>query len=113
MLAPFFMSSPVEKTSPCKINLILNNGVAFSDGFWNTNQSWNIFTNASTVTGNFLINSITHDMNSTAYTALHPYGSFAMSGTTLTWTAVPEPTSALAGLLLGAGLLRRRRGGEF
>ena len=35
--------------------------------------------------------------------------SFTNSGTTLTWTAVPEPTSALAGLLLGAGLLRRRR----
>ena len=34
---------------------------------------------------------------------------FAISGSTLTWTAVPEPTSALAGLLLSAGLLRRRR----
>jgi uncharacterized protein (TIGR03382 family) len=33
----------------------------------------------------------------------------------LQWTAIPEPTSALAGLLLGAGLLRRRRvhGGFF
>lgn len=36
-------------------------------------------------------------------------GSFAMSGTSLTWTAVPEATSAPAGLLLVAGLLRRRR----
>jgi autotransporter-associated beta strand protein len=36
-------------------------------------------------------------------------GSFAITGSTLTWTAVPEPTSALAGLLLTAGLLRRRR----
>jgi fibronectin-binding autotransporter adhesin len=95
--------------SGAKINLILNNGVAFSDGFWNTNQSWNIFTNASTVAGNFLINNISNDMNSTAYTALHPYGSFTMTGTTLTWTAVPEPSGVLAGLLLGAGLLRRRR----
>ena len=95
--------------SGAKINLILNNGVAFSDGFWSTNQSWNIFTNASTVSGNFLINSISNDLNNTAYTALHPNGHFAMSGATLTWTAVPEPSSALAGLLLGAGLLRRRR----
>jgi autotransporter-associated beta strand protein len=92
-----------------KINLILNNGVAFSNGFWNTDQSWNIFTNASTVTGTFLINSISNDMNSTAYTALHPNGHFAMSGATLTWTAVPELSNVLAGLLLGAGLLRRRR----
>ena len=38
-------------------------------------------------------------------------GTFTMTGNTLTWTysAVPEPTTALAGLLLGAGLLRRRR----
>jgi hypothetical protein len=31
---------------------------------------------------------------------------------TITYTPVPEPSTALAGLLLGAGLLRRRRRGE-
>lgn len=31
------------------------------------------------------------------------------TGGSLTFTAVPEPTSAFAGLLIGAGLLRRRR----
>jgi fibronectin-binding autotransporter adhesin len=36
-------------------------------------------------------------------------GSFSITGSSLTWTAVPEPTSALAGLLITAGLLRRRR----
>ena len=36
-------------------------------------------------------------------------GSFTVTGTTLNWTAVPEPTTALTGLLLTAGLLRRRR----
>ena len=37
-------------------------------------------------------------------------GYFTFSGTsTLNWTAVPEPTSALAGILITAGLLRRRR----
>ena len=36
-------------------------------------------------------------------------GQFGYTGNTLTWTVVPEPTSALAGILLGAGLLRRRR----
>jgi uncharacterized protein (TIGR03382 family) len=36
-------------------------------------------------------------------------GSFSITGSTLTWTAVPEPTSALAGLLITAGLRRRRR----
>jgi len=36
-------------------------------------------------------------------------GSFSFSGNSLTFTAVPEPTSALAGLLITAGFLRRRR----
>ena len=38
-------------------------------------------------------------------------GTFTINGATkeLQFTAVPEPTSAVAGLLLGAGLLRRRR----
>jgi uncharacterized protein (TIGR03382 family) len=38
-------------------------------------------------------------------------GSFSFNGSTdLTWSAVPEPSSALVGLLVSAGLLRRRRG---
>jgi autotransporter-associated beta strand protein len=36
-------------------------------------------------------------------------GTFTINGSTLQFTAVPEPTSAAAGVLLGAGLLRRRR----
>jgi autotransporter-associated beta strand protein len=37
-------------------------------------------------------------------------GSFALSGNTLTWSAVPEPSNALAlaGMLAGSALLRRR-----
>jgi MYXO-CTERM domain-containing protein len=34
---------------------------------------------------------------------------FTLNAGSLTFTAVPEPTSALAGLLVVAGLLRRRR----
>jgi autotransporter-associated beta strand protein len=36
-------------------------------------------------------------------------GSFSISGNNLNFAVIPEPTSALAGLLIGAGLLRRRR----
>lgn len=36
-------------------------------------------------------------------------GTFSINDFTFNGTVVPEPTSALAGLLLGAGLLRRRR----
>lgn len=39
-------------------------------------------------------------------------GTFALNGSTLQFIAIPEPTSAIAGLLLGAGLLRRRRSRE-
>ena len=34
---------------------------------------------------------------------------FTLTGGSLTFTAIPEPTSALAALLIGAGLMRRRR----
>jgi len=37
------------------------------------------------------------------------WGSFKISGSSLIWTPVPEPSSAIAGLLLAAGLFRRRR----
>jgi hypothetical protein len=36
-------------------------------------------------------------------------GSFSISGNNLTFTAVPEPTGVLAGLLVTCGWLRRRR----
>ena len=36
-------------------------------------------------------------------------GSFSINGSYLTYTTVPEPTSALVGVLLAAGLLRRKR----
>lgn len=36
-------------------------------------------------------------------------GSFTLTGNSLTWSAVPEPSNALAGLLAACALLRRRR----
>ncbi len=89
---------------------IVLGGNSFADEFWNTNKSWtDIFTGAgapvdltavfSTFGGSVASSGIVADR-----------GQFSFNGTsTLTWSAVPEPTSALAGLLLGAGLLRRRR----
>jgi autotransporter-associated beta strand protein len=90
----------------------------FSDAFWNTTRTWgDIFTAADGTTdktdwasifgGGFQYYKTDGTLLGTP-TAEGSF-SFADSGTSLKWTAVPEPTSALAGILLTAGLLRRRR----
>lgn len=83
----------------------------FSDPFWAMTQTWtDIFTNVgSTAIANWaaIFNIELVDNNLAAFTPMN--GGFTASGNTLTWTAVPEPTSALAGLLIVSGLLRRRR----
>jgi hypothetical protein len=82
------------------------NNSDFTTAFWDTNKTWtDIFTGGAFGTvfsggfgGSVPVTGIVSDQ-----------GSFAVSGSNLTFTAVPEPTSALAGLLLVGGLLRRRR----
>jgi hypothetical protein len=94
--------------------IVLGGGNAFTDAFWNSDKTWNnIFTGAGATTN---LASIFSSMSGTGITygsgqgTVAGEGYFTFSGTsTLNWTAVPEPTSALAGLLITAGLLRRRR----
>ena len=102
-----------------KISLIFNlteSSVDFSTTFWTINQSWPIFTGfAANPTGSFTVDWATITQDSLGHTysnypADRPGGGyFSMSGTTLTWNAVPEPGNLMAGVLLAAGLLRRRR----
>lgn len=83
---------------------------SFADTFWDTARSWDdIFMGA---------NGVKSDWASIFGGGLHSgdtggQGSFSFSGNSLVWnpvySPVPEPTSALAGLLLVAGMLRRRR----
>ncbi len=94
--------------------VVLTGTAAFTDAFWSTSKSWNnIFTGGSGSATNlasiFTSFDPTGGLNSAGLVA--GVGSFSLnsSSNTLNWTPVPEPTSALAGLLLGAGLLRRRR----
>ena len=90
-------------TSGAKFNVV--SSTAFTDAFWDTTRTWsNIF--GSKMIDNFLVTNFLYSGSATAPTA---EGSFTVTGLSLTWTAVPEPTTALAGLLLTAGLLRRRR----
>jgi autotransporter-associated beta strand protein len=85
----------------------------FTNGFWATDQTW---TDIFMVDGTnpianwadlFSVAVVDSDLDPLSTDS---FGTFSVDGNTLTWTAIPEPTTALGGLLLGAGLLRRRRG---
>lgn len=97
--------------------VVLNDTQNFSETFWNADRTWtDIFKNAGSalnIETIFGTGSTVEYHNSTGMVAnANSTGrSFSISGTTLTWSAVPEPSSALAGLLLATGLLRRRRNG--
>ena len=83
--------------------------------FWDTAQSWtNIYSTDGTAGTAFTdwanIFSSTVSVVNSGFTPITSVdGSFTLTGSNLSWSAVPEPSSAQAGLLLAAGLLRRRR----
>ena len=85
-----------------------------TQNFWNTTKTWtDIFTtNGTNAIANWadIFTSVTV-VNSSFATITPGGGSFSASGNTLTWqpALIPEPTTALAGLLLAAGMLRRKR----
>ncbi len=87
----------------------------FSDTFWTSAHTWaDIFTtNGTDPVANWA--SIfgggvqTYTSSGTLITDTAAYGSFTLTGSSLSWSAVPETGNAVAGLLIGAGLLRRRR----
>ncbi len=91
--------------------VIMNTGVSFSNTFWNSDQTfgniWNL--TAGTLSSGWSDKAVSVYNTSNELQNVSSYGAFSINGSTLTWSAVPEPTSALAGLLIGAGLLRRRR----
>jgi autotransporter-associated beta strand protein len=85
-----------------------------ADNFWLQTQTWtDIFGGGFTLSGTGFNNSLLEVVDASGNTydqsTLNPGYGFTVSGTTLTWSAVPEPSSALAGLLIAAGLMRRRR----
>jgi len=96
--------------------ILLSGSQDFADTFWNTTRTWsdifktedgssNLRDWASVFSGGFQFSYNGKTMAPTSE------GSFALSGNTLTWSAIPEPSSAFTGLLLAAGMLRRRRMG--
>ncbi len=82
----------------------------FGDDFWNSDRTWSladIFAPASVSPGGTFASIFTS--LDTSEPSLDGARGFAISGNNLTWTAIPEPGSALIGLLLAGGLLSRRR----
>ena len=104
------VTGALDVQSGAVFRVIQNAGLLFTDNFWDTNQEWsNIFSSGSLTNGWASNTAVGVYNTSNVLQDVSTYGSFTITGTTLTWTAVPEPTSALAGLLIAAGLLRRRR----
>ncbi len=82
--------------------------------FWGQAQEWNNIFSVSGTTSKADINGLFNSFqvfNGTSDITMSSasQGSFTFNGSSLTWSAVPEPTTALAGVLLVAGLMRRRR----
>ncbi len=100
--------------SGAKFNI--TTATAYSDTFWNSNRNWSdVFSVFGTGLSNWAgvfseINGGGVVWNSGTHRGeVGPEGYVTLRGSPVNWTAVPEPTSALAGLLLTAGLVRRRR----
>jgi autotransporter-associated beta strand protein len=96
----------IDVGSSTVFKVLFGNGVDLANPFWGTaspTQSWSMVS----IFGKAFNSGAFASVTSTADPLTQ--GAFTINGSSLIWTAVPEPSSALAGLLLGAGLLLRRR----
>ena len=92
--------------------IVLHDGADFTKEFWKTQHTWtDIMAATGITTRTWNTSQIAVYSSSDCCNPLDvgTYGRFSYSGTTLTYSPVPEPTGAIVGLLLAAGLLRRRR----
>jgi autotransporter-associated beta strand protein len=94
--------------------ILLTGTQDFTDAFWNQTRTWtdifksadgstNLSNWASVFSGGFQYSYKGQNVVPTSQ------GYFTTTGNSLTWSAVPEPSNAIVGLIAAAGLLRRRR----
>lgn len=86
----------------------------FADAFWTLNRTWtDIFTDASGTTPLSFASAFSGievwQGNTDITGTISQYGGFSISGSSLVWTAIPEPATSLVGLLLVSAFLRRQR----
>jgi autotransporter-associated beta strand protein len=107
-------AASLGSTSGAIFRVVLDGTQDFTSTFWDSDRTWSdIFKTADDGSNldiaSIFTGTIQYFNGSGSLGTPTVQGSFSMSGSSLNWTAVPEPTSALAGLLITAGLLRRRR----
>jgi fibronectin-binding autotransporter adhesin len=93
--------------------IILTGTQNFSDTFWLQTRTWtDIFKSAdgsTTLSGWASVFSGGFQYSNGNTTIAPIRGEFTITDNSLTWSVIPEPTNALAGLLAASALLRRRR----
>ena len=115
------VTGTLANTSGAIFRIVLDGSQTFGGGFWNSARTWtDIFTTGdgnTTITNwaNVFSGGFQYYNQSGVDGALVSLGEpttegfFTLSGSTLSWSAVPEVSNALIGALIGLGLLRRRR----
>ena len=103
------VTGPLEISATNTIFKIIIGGLDLGSAFWNEGQSWNIFNRSST--GTFASFELYDSEAQTHQVTYSSRGTFTFNDSSgaLEWSAVPEPSGALACLLIGSGLMRRRR----
>jgi autotransporter-associated beta strand protein len=103
------------------LNLVFSgsgSAVSWSDPFWSANRSWTIIDAllATSSTGDFTLGTVSNDSLGRSLISVRPDASFALDQTgnnvVLTFTAVPEPSTyvlGLVGLACGGYSMFRRR----
>ena len=101
-------SGALTVSSTAIFRVVLGDAIDLNTTFWQADRSWAaIFTG---FTGGNFNNSLLQVVNRQGQTVPGIGGGhFSIQGTTLEWSANPEPSSAVTVLLLAAGLLRRKR----